>query len=133
MKVSVITVCRNAGAEIDATLRSVLMQDHADIEHIVIDGASTDDTLARVKRYAECIAHLVSEPDEGVYDAMNKGLRLATGEVIAFVNAGDMLARRDVATRMVQAFEHTGADAVYGDALMVDPVNITREIGRAHV
>lgn len=126
MKVSVITVCFNAAEHIDSTLRSVVMQDHPDIELIVIDGGSTDGTQARIERYREVIAHYVSEPDQGVYDAMNKGLRAATGEVIAFVNAGDLIARRDVVAAMALEFARGDADAIYGDALMVDPQDITR-------
>lgn len=126
MKVSVITICYNAASEIDETIRSVMVQDHADIEHIVIDGGSTDGTQERVERYAECIAQFVSEKDKGVYDAMNKGLRLATGEVVAFVNAGDMMATRNTVSYMVRAFAEQDADAIYGDALMVDPNDITK-------
>ncbi len=126
MKVSVITICFNAASEIDETIRSVMVQDHQDIEHIVIDGGSTDGTQEKIKRYSECIAHFVSEKDEGVYDAMNKGLRLATGEVIAFVNAGDMMATRNTVSYMVRAFAEQDADAIYGDALMVDPNDITK-------
>lgn len=126
MKVSVITVCFNAAKEIDETIRSVMVQDHADIEHIVIDGGSTDGTQERVKRYSECIAHFISEKDDGVYDAMNKGLRRATGEVVAFVNAGDMMATRNTVSYMVRAFGEQDADVIYGDALMVDPADITK-------
>ena len=126
MKVSIITVCFNAAAHIDETIRSVMMQDHVDIEHIVIDGGSTDGTQDKVRRYSECIAHFVSEKDKGVYDAMNKGLRLATGEVVAFVNAGDMIATRNTVSYMVKAFAEEDADAIYGDALMVDPDDITK-------
>lgn len=126
MKVSVITICYNAASEIDETIRSVMVQDHADIEHIVIDGGSTDGTQERIERYAECIAQFVSEKDKGVYDAMNKGLRLATGEVVAFVNAGDMMATRNTVSYMVHAFTEQDADAIYGDALMVDPDDITK-------
>lgn len=126
MKVSVITICYNAASEIDETIRSVMVQDHADIEHIVIDGGSTDGTQERIERYMECIAHVVSEKDKGVYDAMNKGLRLATGEVVAFVNAGDMMATRNTVSYMVRAFAEQDADAIYGDALMVDPNDITK-------
>ncbi|MBS1939910.1 MAG: glycosyltransferase [Bacteroidetes bacterium] len=125
MKVSVITVCYNAAGEIDETIRSVMVQDHADIEHIVIDGGSTDGTQDRVMRYRECIAQFTSEGDEGVYDAMNKGVRLATGEVVAFVNAGDMLATRNTVSYMARAFSEHDADVIYGDALMVDPGDIT--------
>ena len=126
MKVSVITICYNAVSEIDETIRSVMVQDYQNIEHIVIDGGSTDGTQEKIKRYSECIAHFVSEKDEGVYDAMNKGLRLATGEVVAFVNAGDMMATRNTVSYMVRAFTEQDADAIYGDALMVDPNDITK-------
>ena len=126
MKVSIITVCYNAVAHIDETLRSVVMQDHMDIEYIVIDGGSTDGTELKIERYREVIAQVVSEKDHGVYDAMNKGLARATGEVIAFVNAGDMIARRDVVSSMVKEFTKGDADLIYGDALMVDPADITK-------
>lgn len=126
MKVSVITICHNAVSQVDETIRSVMVQDHTDIEHIVIDGGSTDGTQEKVRRYAECIAHFVSGKDEGVYDAMNKGLRLATGEVVAFVNAGDMMATRNTVSYMVRAFAEQGPDVIYGDALMVDPDDITK-------
>ncbi|MBK8581094.1 MAG: glycosyltransferase family 2 protein [Flavobacteriales bacterium] len=126
MKVSVITVCYNSVTEIEETIRSVMVQDHADIEHIVIDGGSTDGTQDKIKRYSECISHFVSEKDAGVYDAMNKGLKLATGDVVAFVNAGDMMATRNTVSYMVRAFEEGDCDVIYGDALMVDPDDITK-------
>jgi glycosyltransferase involved in cell wall biosynthesis len=126
MKVSIITICFNAVEHIDETLRSVVMQDHRDIEHIVIDGGSTDGTQEKIERYREVIAHVVSEKDAGVYDAMNKGLALATGGIIAFVNAGDMIARRDVISSLVKEFAKDDADVIYGDALMVDPADITK-------
>lgn len=126
MKVSIITICYNAVDYIDETLRSVVIQEHRDIEHIVIDGGSTDGTLKKIKRYEDIIVHFVSEKDDGIYDAMNKGLALATGEVIAFVNAGDMIARYDVVSKMVDEFNRTHLDAIYGDAIMVDPDDITK-------
>lgn len=126
MKVSIITICYNAAEHIDETIRSVVMQDHPDIEHIVVDGGSNDGTQQRIERYREVIAHYVSEHDKGVYDAMNKGLRLATGEVIAFVNAGDMIVHRSVVSAMAVEFAKDDADAIYGDAYMVDPHNIKR-------
>ncbi len=126
MKVSVITICYNAVVQIDETIRSVMVQDHADIEHIVIDGGSTDGTQDKIERYSECIAYFVSEKDDGVYDAMNKGLKLATGEVVAFVNAGDMMATRNTVSYMVRAFAEGDFDVIYGDALMVDPDDITQ-------
>mgnify|MGYP003393669544 FL=1 len=126
MKISIITICYNAVEHIDETIRSVVMQDHADIELIVIDGGSTDGTLLKLDRYREVINHLVSEPDAGVYDAMNKGLRSATGEVIAFVNAGDMIAHRSCVSEMVAEFARGDADAIYGDAYMVAADDIKR-------
>lgn len=126
MKVSIITICYNAVEHIDETMRSVVMQDHRDIEHIVIDGGSTDGTRERIERYREVIAHFSSEKDKGVYDAMNKGLRAATGEVVAFVNAGDMIVHRGCVSEMAEEFARGDADAIYGDAYMVDPQDIKR-------
>lgn len=89
MKISIVTVSYNAADEIEPTLRSVAAQTHSDIEYLVIDGASTDGTLDLVDRYRSRVDVLVSEPDRGIYDAMNKALRLAKGEAVIFMNAGD--------------------------------------------
>lgn len=126
MKVSIITICYNAAEHIDETIRSVVMQDHKDIEHIVIDGGSTDGTQVKIERYREVIAHFTSEKDKGVYDAMNKGLRASTGEVVAFVNGGDMIAHRSCVSEMAAEFSKEDADAIYGDAYMVDPHDIKK-------
>ena len=96
MRISIITVAFNSAATIADTMRSVAGQTHDDIEHLVIDGASTDDTLAVVRDHGAHLAKLVSEPDHGIYDAMNKGLALATGDFVGFLNADDMLASPDV-------------------------------------
>lgn len=129
MKVTLITVCRNVAPVIAESLESVLAQTHADIELIVIDGASTDGTVEILREYASAdrqrrITTLVSEPDKGIYDAMNKGLALATGEIIGFVNAGDLLMTPTVIAEVVNAFERSHADAVYGDIIMVDEHDI---------
>lgn len=131
MKVTLITVCRNVAAVIGETLDSVLAQTHPDIELIVIDGASTDGTVEVLERYRAApgrrgINVLVSEPDRGIYDAMNKGLARATGEVIGFVNAGDLLMAPETIAHVVAAFERSGADAVYGDIIMVDEHDIRK-------
>ena len=89
MKISVITVVRNDASHIEETLRSVLEQDWSDLEYIVIDGASTDGTAEIVGRFRDRLALFVSEPDRGIYDAMNKGIRRATGDVIGMINSGD--------------------------------------------
>ena len=88
-KFSVITVTYNAGAVIEDTIQSVITQTYKNIEYIIVDGASTDKTMSIVNRYRERISVVVSEPDRGLYDAMNKGIRLATGDYLCFLNAGD--------------------------------------------
>lgn len=115
MKVSIVTVCRNAGATIADCVASVLAQEGADIEYIVIDGKSTDDTLRRLEPFASRIAQLVSEKDASVYDAMNKGLARATGEVVGFLNADDVFASCDVIAAVVDTFKARHADIVFGD------------------
>lgn len=129
MKVTLITVCRNAAHVIAGSLESVLEQSHTDIELIVIDGASTDGTCDILATLVAApgkrgINTLVSEPDKGIYDAMNKGLALATGDVIGFVNAGDMLMTRDTIAHVAAAFERSATDVIYGDIIMVDEKDI---------
>jgi glycosyltransferase len=119
MKFSIVTVSYNSAATIADTLRSVCSQTHADIEHLIIDGGSTDDTLAVVRREGAHVARLVSEPDRGIYDAMNKGLALATGELVGFLNADDMLASPDTIAALAAAAAGANADVLYGDLLYV--------------
>ncbi len=129
MKVSIATVCYNSVDTIVDTLQSVLLQDYADAEHIVIDGGSTDGTVDIVSKYNGCIAEFVSEPDEGIYDAMNKGARLATGDIIGFLNADDIYADTRVLYDVAATMETTELDAVYGDLVYVrrdDPARVTR-------
>lgn len=129
MRVTLITVCRNVAPVIRETLASVLAQTHPAIELIVIDGASTDGTVAILEEHRATAGRrgidiLVSEPDTGIYDAMNKGLARATGEVIGFVNAGDLLMTPETIAQVVDAFQRSHADAVYGDIIMVDEHDI---------
>lgn len=119
MKITVITVAYNSASTISETLRSVAAQTHGDIEHLVIDGASTDDTLKVVRGQGMHVAAVVSEPDVGIYDAMNKGLRLATGEFVGFLNADDVFADPDCVARIAEAASKGGVDAIYGDLLYV--------------
>jgi glycosyltransferase len=120
MKLSIITVSFNSASSIAATLDSIAAQTHPEIEHIVIDGGSTDSTVAIVRERGKHVAHLVSEPDQGIYDAMNKGLRLATGDYVGFLNADDMLAAPDTLAQIAATATASGADIVYGDLLYVD-------------
>lgn len=115
LKISIITVCFNSAATIVDTLRSVAEQSHHDVEHIVIDGGSVDDTVDMVEKHGKHVSILVSEPDRGIYDAMNKGLGLVTGDVVAFLNADDFYKDADVLKRVALAMEEGNLDALYGD------------------
>ncbi|MGI4879137.1 MAG: glycosyltransferase family 2 protein [Janthinobacterium lividum] len=127
MKVSIITVAWNAAATIADTLRSVAAQSHADLEHIVVDGASTDGTVAIVEAEATARTRLISEPDKGLYDAMNKGIAAATGDVIGFLNADDFYCRTD-ATALLGAGIGDGDAVSAGVAIVTaaDPTRLTR-------
>lgn len=115
MRVSVITVSYNSAATIGETLASVAAQTWPDVEHIVIDGASTDGTLAVVERLGAHVARVVSERDKGIYDAMNKGIGLATGEIICFLNADDRYASATVLETAAKAMLAGNLDAAFGD------------------
>ena len=124
MKVSIITVVYNGVDTIRSTIESILAQTYPNIEYIIIDGGSTDGTTELVKEYGTRIAQFISEPDKGLYDAMNKGIKYATGDVIGLLNADDFYRHRDVIAHVVQTFERSGSDALYGDMLYVDRVDI---------
>jgi glycosyltransferase len=126
MKLSIITVSYNSAATITDTLRSVARQTYVDVEHIIIDGGSRDATLAIVAAEGAHVARVVSERDSGIYDAMNKGLRLATGDLVGFLNADDMLASPQALAQIAAAA--VGADVVYGDLVYVDKDRPERQI-----
>ena len=128
MKISVITVSYNSAETIGHTLRSVREQTYVDIEHIVVDGGSTDNTLAVVAAEGQHVAKLVSEKDKGIYDAMNKGIALASGEVVCFINADDFYASTSVLRDVAAAFENAGVDSCYGDLCYVNQTDPTRVV-----
>lgn len=130
MKISIITVTFNAVKTVADTLQSIASQTYGDIEHIVIDGASTDGTQKVIARYTSRISRFISEPDSGIYDAMNKGLAMATGEVIGFLNADDAYASNGVLQRVAGFMAHNELDAVFGDAEFVNPAHPNRTIRR---
>jgi glycosyltransferase involved in cell wall biosynthesis len=115
--VTVITVVYNAEATLEATMLSVLAQDWPQMEYLVIDGGSTDGTLDIIRRHSARLGGWVSERDRGIYDAMNKGIRVAKGEWIHFLNAGDRFASPNVLTRCMQTVR-PGDGAIYGDCLI---------------
>lgn len=116
MKISVITVCYNSAKTLEKTLQSVADQDWPYIEHIVIDGGSTDKSLEILLGFKH-LSVLVSEPDKGIYDAMNKGLKLATGDIICFLNADDQYASSTVLSYVVKTMMESKADALMGDVV----------------
>ena len=121
MKVTVITVTYNSLSTLRETLASVAAQTHTDLEHIVIDGGSTDGTVAMLEAAGPTGPRWVSERDGGIYDAMNKGLRMATGELIGFLNSDDTYADTEVVADLASACQHTGAQAAYGDLVYINP------------
>lgn len=123
MKVSIITITLNSAKTVERTLLSVQQQTYGDIEHIVIDGASTDGTMEIVNHYASRLAQVVSEPDNGLYDALNKGLALATGDIIGILNSDDVLADESTIATIVSRFVREQADLVYGDLLYCRDTN----------
>ena len=127
MKVSIITVCYNSQDTIKDTIESIEKQIYPDIEHIIIDGGSTDNTLQIINDKSwKRIRHVVSEPDQGIYDAMNKGIGLASGDVIGFLNSDDMYVDKNVIQRLMDAMMGESVDSVYSDLLIVDPNNINK-------
>ena len=115
LKVSIITIAYNADNSIEDTIKSVLSQSYNNIEYIIIDGNSSDNTLDICKKYSSKISKIVSEKDKGIYDAMNKGIAIATGDVIGILNADDFYLNDAIVESIVNKFKNTSADAVYAD------------------
>lgn len=121
MKFSIITVCYNSAQTIEDTLRSVAAQTWPDIEHILVDGGSRDGTLTIIERYRQSLSKVISEPDHGIYDAMNKGVHAATGDVIGFLNADDFYAHADVLGDVAKLMNREHLDALFGDVEFFRP------------
>lgn len=120
MKISIITVCFNAGDRLKSTIESVIHQKYSSFEYIVIDGGSTDTSMEIIKKYESRISLWISEPDAGIYDAMNKGIKLATGEYILMMNAGDIFYDENVLGNVMPFLN--GEDVVSGKALMSNQI-----------
>lgn len=118
-KISIITVSYNCDATIGQTIRSVASQIYPNIEHLIVDGQSVDETIQEVEKNRHPALILYSEPDEGIYDAMNKGLSLATGEIVGFLNADDFFADEKVLERIAESFSESSIEASFGDLLYV--------------
>lgn len=120
MRVSIITATFNSDSTIRDTIESVINQDYSNIEHIIVDGASKDNTMNIVKSYGNKISRIISEPDKGIYDAMNKGIKTATGDIVGILNSDDFLAANDVISRIVAEFTTDRAiEGVYSNLYYV--------------
>ena len=120
-KFSIITVTYNAGKVLEDTIQSVVFQTYRNVEYIIVDGGSTDNTLDVVHKYQERISKVISEPDKGLYDAMNKGIRMATGDYLCFLNAGDELHENETLQKIVYTLKGKELpDVIYGETAIVD-------------
>ncbi len=126
MKVSIITVSYNSAETIEDTIRSVASQAYPDIEYIIVDGKSSDATLDIVARYKDNISKVISEKDHGIYDAMNKGVKLATGDIIGILNSDDFYADDMVITDIVNMFQAENCEGLYADLVYVDRDDTTK-------
>ena len=118
MLVTIITTCYNSALTIEKTINSVISQDYKEIEYLIIDGLSTDETLQITSKYKSQISRIISEPDKGIYDALNKGLNVSNGDIIGFVHSDDILANNSVITDIVNMFKENKFDILWGDLII---------------
>lgn len=128
MKVSIVTVCFNSANTIRDAISSVISQSYPNIEYIIVDGGSTDGTLDILRAHSSHLSCWISEPDNGTYDAMNKGIHLASGDVIAILNSDDFYVHSEVIAQVVSHFQRTNADSVYGDLQYVAKDNTEKVV-----
>lgn len=127
MKISIVTPAFNSAATIRDTLDSISQQDYPNFEHLIVDGGSKDETLKIVDEYPH-VSKVISEPDKGLYDAMNKGVKMAAGEVVVVLNSDDFYTHPQVLSRVAARLEETRADTLYSDLEYVHPENIGRVV-----
>jgi glycosyltransferase len=127
MKISIITVTLNCAKYLEQCINSVLGQDYPDLEYLIIDGGSSDGTIDIIKKYSDKISFWISEPDKGMFDALNKGMRHATGDVIGMLHSDDMFGSKDVLSMIAWGFTEKRVDALYGDLLYVYPDDVNRK------
>jgi len=128
MKISIITTTYNSAVTVKDTLQSVNAQTYHNIEHIIVDGASKDNTLDIVREYGKRVAKVISEPDKGIYDAMNKGIREATGDIIGILNSDDVYASESVLANVMRLFDDENCDGVYGNLNFVRATNLNEVV-----
>jgi len=128
MKISLITISYNSAKTIEKTIQSVLSQTYTDIEYIIIDGTSTDGTLEIINKYKDKITKIISEKDKGIYDAMNKGIFLATGDVVGIINSDDFYIDEFSIAKVIDYFEKNNVGACYANLEYVDRENIDKKV-----
>lgn len=128
MKISLITVTYNSEKYLEECIMSVIKQNYKNIEHIIVDGKSTDGTISIIERYSPNISKWISEKDKGIYHAINKGMQMATGDIIGLLNSDDILASSDVISTIVNCFTRNKVDSLYGDLVYVDQFDIGKVI-----
>lgn len=128
MKVSIITVTYNSDVTLQDTIDSIASQDYPDIEYIIVDGNSTDNTVSIIESNLSTVSLWVSEPDKGLYDAMNKGIKMATGDIVGIINSDDFYHRSDAISQIVQGFQDSGKQSVYTDIRFVNPDNLDKTV-----
>lgn len=128
MKISVITAVYNSQVTVGEAIASVASQRYSDVEHLVVEGKSKDKSLAVIQRARHDRMRLISEPDGGIYDALNKGIRNASGDVLGFVHSDDVLAHENVLTSIASAFQNPAVDAVFSDLVYVSQTDTSRVV-----
>jgi len=131
LKISIITICYNNADVIRKTIESVVKQDYKNIEYIVVDGLSSDGSLDIIKEYDGLISKRISEPDKNLYDAINKGILLATGDVVGLIHAGDRLFDGSVIGKIAEHFEQNDIDVTYGHSLLVNDQDVPIRVNRS--
>lgn len=128
MKVSLITVTYNSADTLADTISSIRTQDYSDIEYIIVDGGSTDGTIDIIRSNLDIVSHWVSESDNGLYDAMNKGIEMATGQLVGIINSDDFYHRTDSISKIVAGFSEEDIECVFADIRFVKPNNLEKTV-----
>jgi len=131
MKISIITICFNNEKDIRSTIESVINQTYKNIEYIIVDGASKDKTIEIVNEYKDKIAKIITEPDKGLYDAINKGIKNSTGDVVGLIHAGDRLHDNEVIAKIAKHFQENNIDLCYGHSKIVNGDNIIIRVNKS--
>lgn len=128
MKVSIITVAFNSASTINDTILSVAFQDYSNIEYIIIDGGSKDRTLEIIAKNSGVVSKWISEPDKGLYDAMNKGIKMATGDIVGIINSDDFYHKPNAISKIVETFKKNNVQVVFADIVFVDKINTDKVV-----